>query len=280
MQQNENFQHHLPETPADGVRLGSYPQNRVADESTIARLNAFVRQNDRPDFWTDYGFFVGGQPQNFMRHCDVTLDGVRYCGVLFDRYRPCYVGADISERQSANGYKKGLVHWFRWEPVGWRILRRQDGMALVMSKLILDSRHYSADSLPTLPQWLNGEFFSEAFSDEERRRICFVGPNGPLSDQAVARPDRRILLLSEQDLRDPDCALTANLSPATPSPKLRLRPSPYAQCMGVDMHGGFGRWWLRSSVAAGQCVDMQGKLDVINLDATCCGVVPAMYIKI
>ncbi len=69
---------------------------------------------------------------------------------------------------------------FHGQDIEWLVISEQDGKKLLLSKYGLDSREYHETSDPvswencTLRSWLNGEFFDEAFSDEEVR--TYLGP--------------------------------------------------------------------------------------------------------
>ena len=63
------------------------------------------------------------------------------------------------------------------EPIEWLVLDKQGSKVLVISKYALDVRHYNDQgssvtwSGSDLREWLNGEFYNEAFSVEDQRQI-------------------------------------------------------------------------------------------------------------
>jgi len=63
------------------------------------------------------------------------------------------------------------------EPIEWIILDLEEGQCLLLSRYALDVMPYHTESVPvtweqcSLRAWLNGEFLSAAFSDEERAAV-------------------------------------------------------------------------------------------------------------
>ena len=62
------------------------------------------------------------------------------------------------------------------EPIEWTVLDLKDGKAFVISKKILTYKPFSetenvAWENSTIRQWLNGDFYNTAFSDEEKNRV-------------------------------------------------------------------------------------------------------------
>ena len=64
--------------------------------------------------------------------------------------------------------------------VEWLVLDKKDGKELLISKYCLDAKEYDKNEnnesvtweTCTLRQWLNDEFFNEAFSEKEKELIC------------------------------------------------------------------------------------------------------------
>lgn len=62
--------------------------------------------------------------------------------------------------------------------VKWIVLEKQDGKVLLISKCCIDAKPYNEEYAPvtwetcTLRQWLNDDFFNEAFSEKEKELIC------------------------------------------------------------------------------------------------------------
>ncbi len=129
------------------------------------------------------------------------------------------------------------------EPIEWQVLAVEDGRALLISKYSLDAQPYNETKTEvtwetcSLRNWLNGNFFSSAFSSDEKARIFTVinqNPNNPDSDADGGSPTTdQIFLLSideayqyfeDDDIRK--CSATA-----------------YAKAKGAFVPS---YWWLRS----------------------------------
>ena len=134
------------------------------------------------------------------------------------------------------------------EPVEWVVMDVQDGKSLLLSRLILDCRPYSADSKDvtwdtcSLRKWLNSDFISEAFSREEQKKIPWttVAADGnPEYDTGPGRDTSdHVFLLSITEAErtfaaDADRACTA---------------TPYTIALGCygNPQDGSCCWWLRT----------------------------------
>lgn len=123
------------------------------------------------------------------------------------------------------------------EPITWRVLEVRDGKALLISKKALAARPFHSDMADVnwehseLRSWLNYDFRSEAFADDEIDRICqSVLPTEKTTDF--------LFLLSDDDAR----AYFDNDSQRT------CEGTPYAKAHGLHVakDSGLSHWWLRS----------------------------------
>ncbi len=141
------------------------------------------------------------------------------------------------------------------EAIEWIVLETEDGKALLLSRYILDARPYHEDYTDitwegcSLRAWLNGTFFSTAFSAEEQAAIPETGTDNSAAQQCRSyrtdggRDTRdRIFLLSyaeaerffEND-RARKCAVT----------DYALARGAYTSYSAEDKRET-GLWWLRS----------------------------------
>lgn len=97
------------------------------------------------------------------------------------------------------------------EEIDWIILKRENGMAMLLSKYILDCKEYNVTKENTswpecsLRSWLNSEFFDEAFDADDKRLIPTVTvqnigntkmsntPNTPTEDKVYLLDDHECL---------------------------------------------------------------------------------------
>lgn len=121
-----------------------------------------------------------------MRYADVEYNSVKYRGMHFTSYRPYYTTIESSDQhsyQDDNGYTVNTTYWFAYETLSWRILRKSDGTALLVSDTVIDSREYysqregtngnAANSyeMSAVRSFLNDTFYNTAFSDKQKTNI-------------------------------------------------------------------------------------------------------------
>ncbi|MBQ4424365.1 MAG: hypothetical protein II882_01320 [Lachnospiraceae bacterium] len=194
----------------DVVRIGSYPQSRVTNTSLISSLNGVSKS------WKKYPYYSKNTSSSsipakldtsMMDYADFTYNGVKYRAVRINKWRPSDVTGiadNVSDsKQQINGYTKGTVYYFIWEPIEWIVLKKSDG--IVISKKVLDAQPFNAyfqvgsgngrylstrdEDKPasawhysTVRDWLNGDdeyyeqyagfnFYYSAFTSSERSAI-------------------------------------------------------------------------------------------------------------
>ena len=128
------------------------------------------------------------------------------------------------------------------KPIEWVVLDKQDDKMLIMSRFCLVNKFYSEKGNDpswensTIRSWLNSEFYENAFSNEEQRKILQIDlDNG---DYPSTRD--RIFLLSEQEIKQYFTNREWLLAESTPyadgsEDNYNLR---IARGISVD-------WWLR-----------------------------------
>ena len=114
------------------------------------------------------------------------------------------------------------------DPVEWRVLDIQDGMILVISEYGLDGKCYNEIDTDvtwetcTLRTWLNNEFLSKAFSDEEKAMIATIkvsaeGNSIVHEDVGASQYDKVFLLsiMEAEQYFDSDIARKCEITPFT-----------------------------------------------------------------
>ena len=167
------------------------------------------------------------------------------------------------------------------EPISWRVLKVQGDEALVVSDKALDHQPYDTAeedkkyfwSKCSLRDWLNKEFYEEAFTEEERALIVSTETSGilirPGSGLAQEETYDYIFCLYKDEILGSMYAVT--------------EPTPYAESRGVvraneDNCG----YWLRGSGESNAPVMQPGgeKASTATADNMFAGVRPAMWIKL
>ena len=132
------------------------------------------------------------------------------------------------------------------EPIQWQVAQVQNGRAMLVSRYVLDSRAYhSVDTditwdQSTIRKWLNGEFLSSAFTEDEQMLIAETTNSGgghpDFTTYAGPSTTDRIFLLSYAEV----------LQYFPTEAARQCAPTQYAVIRGVDVSDGCSWWWLRS----------------------------------
>ncbi|MGN1042505.1 MAG: DUF6273 domain-containing protein [Christensenellales bacterium] len=218
--------------------------------------------------------------------------------------------------QFYNGYFSGHVYWFKYESIKWRILDEKNGKLFLLSDKALDCREmdramfyhnkkvdgetYYLDNYVSseLRNWLNGSFYSTAFSIAEKDSIAVTtvdnGKNSSLAgDEYVywcEDTEDKVFMLSEKEATNEDYGF--NTDPDAYDEARRLLATDYALGLGCGTDGEYYDveegclWRLRTFNSEG--VDMGVVLtpdgDICKMDcenfATRDGIAPAIWLNI
>ncbi len=268
------------------IIFGSWPQSQVTDNSLVIALSGSYATTlptaDSSGDWTSYGYYTGkggfgaeSVQSDYMWYRDVEYNGQRYRGVYFTSYRPAKAN-DTSDTsfQDNNGYATGMVHWFRWEPVKWRIIREQGGKAMLLCEMLIDAQAYnytvknreesgsnayaSNYAYSSIRAWLNETFYEQAFTHAQQKIIRETTVDNSAASTAdkchhlmpsngfeCADTQDRLFLLSFYESTDSQYGFgTCNGGGSLPRSKFA---TDYAKCQGLYVNNnGMGRWWQRS----------------------------------
>ncbi len=298
---------------ADGtINMGEYPQSEVEESGLKVTLGLEASKGELPTAdnahgWTNYGYYIEGEVQNFMWYIDVEYEDNRYRGVYFTSYRPesATDSSMYSCYQNDNGYEINTAYWFKFEPIKWRLLSQSDGTALLMSNIILDSQQYYHEKSGTrqiadntvytsnykesdLRKWLNDTFYKTSFDDLAKSIIQETEVDNSantafMNDVKFASENThdKIFLLSPADIINSEYGFAEDVS--TSDSARQLESTAYAKSQGVNVtKDGYSWWWLRSPMNEKMVHyihnDGTGKTrSVVN---TFVGVVPALRIKL
>jgi len=265
------------ESTGDIIEFGLYPQSEVADSNLKSTLNNLSKT------WISYGYYSGtgddsdGQmkPGDYMKHADVTYQGIKYRGVNFTAYRPYGTGFQATMNgdhtfQDDNGYYTNTTYWFKYEPLKWRVLDPATGLALCEN--IIDAQAYnntiycsSGDiefyqttscttyandyAKSSIKEWLNDDFYNTAFTSTQKSQIAtttldnsgYKDESGYESKYNSATTYDKVFLLSYDDALNTAYGFSSSFSDTARIAK----PTAYAKCQGTKS-GGNSYWWLRT----------------------------------
>ena len=161
------------DTTWDTIYFGEYPQSEVTPEDEIYNSLQSVTG------WDALG--------------DVTIDGVKYRRINYETARDPYLSTSLSDLNYPWD-DKTTYHYFRYEPILWRVLSVEGDYALLLANDVLDTQSYCEGQDWTHNQyetskmrsWLNGydssqnvdgidcvsdNFIDSAFTNEQQTAI-------------------------------------------------------------------------------------------------------------
>lgn len=293
-------------TVGDIIEFGGYPQSRVTDASTVAALNAKVTDGD----WQSYGYYSGDGDYgsmtqgDWMRYCDVYLNGQKYRGVNFLQYRTArsFLAPETTPfYQRNNGYETNTNHWFKWESLRWRVIDPSAG--LVLSESLIDAQAYSnliyaANGIyynnsaltvyacdyvsSSVRTWLNDQFYNAAFTAAEKTKIkkTELNNNAYTGSFNSASTSDFVFLPSYEQMTNTQYGFISS----TVSSNTRIASgTEYAKSQGLMISSGKSFWWLRSPGKNSQCAAIVIGNGSITADSevavNCYGIRPAFTFK-
>ncbi len=277
------------------MTFGTYPQSKVIDENLItALMNEAGNPTVTLDGWNSYNYYYNNVITDGMYYKDVFLNGEKYRGVYIVKYRPFWtycIGDQSTTYQNINGYFQGGVYWFKFEPIEWEYIEKEQYKILV-AKVVIDSQQFNLETSKqvsvyynksTVRTWLNEDFYNTAFSDEEQAKILTVEVDNSASTTGLANNkyacentfDKVYLLSYEQ--------MQAYYVDDIRREKL---PTEYAKSQGILSYtNDKSCWWLRSPtgwhIDSAWHVTAEGHFDYYfhGANSTSCGIVPVIQVN-
>lgn len=173
------------------------------------------------------------------------------------------------------------------QPIEWRILCIKDGWMKLLPEKILYACPFNDSRDPwhdhTIKEWLNGYFYNEAFSKEEKAKIIdYIDENLFRGNQL--KLDSKVAILSEDEMIN-QYGFSGDYDPMK-----EKKGTLYAQANGLYVdnsrtnprYNGNGGWWLRSaSIPKGyRYVNTKGRIYDKEPIYAKNGVVPCICVKI
>lgn len=226
------------------MTFGSYPQTEIISSLPFDSVDDYAIETG--DFIVD-SVLIETLERACFENDVTTVGGVRYIRCL-------HAAADEKQHYRSFG---NAYHYFRFDPVKWRILRREDGRIYLLSAKSLDcrifnesSRHVSWEN-SSLRRFLNEEFYHSAFSHEERKRILacrnenrdnlfFEASSGENTWDYVTVPSEEDVFHTEKSLENGFRYFSFEQDDAR-----KIASSMYSKFMGT--------WWSPSDSGKGNC---------------------------
>lgn len=207
----------------DVIYMGSYPKTEMKGKKLTSKIkNASYNKS---------GYAV--------------VNGIKYKRIKKSDAR--YIGKGSKFYQ----WKDSGYHYFKCEPIKWKIIGEENGMYILLADQIIDNQQYHnklksvnwANSY--MRKWLNGEFYRTAFSASERKLLKKVSVTTPKNQQYGTSGGKtvkdRVYLLSAQETAKASYGFTSNNA-------RKAKTTDYARAMGaLTRSTGMGCWWPRTS---------------------------------
>ena len=245
----------------DCVYFGSYPQSEITSKdgsiyNTLKNATGWDENND---------IMIGRTKYRRLKGEDAT-----------------YARSDEEGQYDWNDNYK-TYHYFKYEPIKWRVLNRNGNDALLLADVALDDQEYNTNwelvtwETSSMRSWLNGygasvnrpktdysrkNFINSAFTSTQRSAIktTNVVNNNNINDGTTGGKNTsdKVFLLSESEVYNTDTAAGYGFGKdySTYDEARRSRCSTYAYAMGTyrdyntdaeyTKYNGNIWWWLRS----------------------------------
>lgn len=264
----------------DCVWFGSYPQAEVVPSGEYTALNkSLIQKGDIIASDTIYGKLQKATGWNV--NGDINIDGNKYKRIKKSDATETYDEPGINRY---NWFDSNTYHYFKYQPIKWRVLNVDGNVAFLLADKGLDGQKYNilytsvTWETSTIRSWLNGygatynkcgtdysskNFISTAFSTLEQLAIkdtTVIDYNSKNMETKVGdNTNDKIFLLSEPEVYT-NTATSYGFDPySSTDDKARVSNcSTYAKAMGVSpsyyLGGNYSdsdywgkyNWWLRS----------------------------------
>lgn len=230
----------------DCVWFGAYPQSEVTSGDIYNKLkNAMI--------WDENN--------------DIVIDGNKYRRLKGEDATYHNTSSSMFDYNWNKDYSS--YHYFKYEPVKWRVLGKDDNQILLLADQVLDNQKYNQNEVAfmtweesSIRSWLNGNsawynqaridytkqnFINDAFFEEEQKAIpkTSVITNGVSGEKKTLD---KIFLLSESEVYTELAKKYGFVSESTVYDEARMcKCSTYSWAMGINKVDTNVTWWLRST---------------------------------
>lgn len=291
------------------VTFGSYPRTEIVPGPFTAVDDYALREGDYLEDPVLYEKLTGAD----WNDDETWIDGVRY--LRLNRENAVSSAAD---RPGHYRWEDGVEwHYFRFDPIRWRIIGLDGGNACLMADRLPDCQPYNAEEGPvswessTLRSWLNSYpaeenaagidyrgkgFLDTAFTAEQQAAVLRSPvdnqPNGMYGTACGNNTEDYVFLLSNEEVFSSDTAARNGFYAGSgyDDPARRFRSTLYAKCRGawwsaVDGYRGNSFWFMRTNGYTPESVTYICDFGYIyerGTIATCedAGVLPALWIDL
>ncbi len=291
------------------IYFGSYPQTEIILAPSTAVDKYAVQEGD---FLEDPVLFKKLTQVSWSEN-ETEIDGIRYLRI--NQNDAVNIASDSSGHY--NWKNKNEWHYFRYDPIKWRVIGVEGEKAMLMADKLLDCQPFHTEDgkitwgKSTIRSWLNAlskeenaaridyrvkGFLNRAFSDTERKAILRTQvknkPNAKFQTNCGDNTEDFIFLLSNEEVFGSEIAGRNGfyVQHGKDDPAKRFCSTMYAKCRGtwwssVNNYKGNSFWFMRTNGYTQESVSYICDFGYIyerGTIPTCkdAGILPAMWIDL
>lgn len=235
----------------DCVWFGSYPQTEIVETDDYDTLPKEILLEG--DYEVDAAAFKAlEEAEGWSDDGDIELNGTRY--------RRTNSTEKIYGDQYNWDPEDKSYHYFRYDPIKWRVLEVDGDTALIMSDKVLDSKVYTESDEDSsweasfMRSFLNEKFIDLAFSDSEKKAIKKTNldnqDNPDYNTSGGNSTTDKIFVLSEQELTCSNERKYGFYSSIDNNDEARrCQSTTYAKAMNLESYDTYNdscQWWIRT----------------------------------
>ena len=259
----------------DCVWFGSYPQTEIVDKAETCGIygQSFAEISDYEVNTSIYSALKSAS--GWDSNGDITMNGTKYRRIKKGDATSPYLSGHSGYY---NWNDSNTYHYFRYDPIKWRVLDTDGSSALLLADKALDAQQYNTVSEPvtwetsTIRSWLNGYEASSNQQNMDYRNKNFMDSaftqvqQGGILTSSLTNADNikygteggndtsdKIFLLSESEVCTDAAKSYGFVSRDTIYDEARkCKSSTYSKAMGtwsqtdLSYYAGNCWWWLRS----------------------------------
>ena len=293
----------------DCIWFGSYPQREVVANSSSYSAIDKSYYNPQTDVIEDMSLYRKLVISTNWVNNEITLNGNKYRRVQESDAEYTSISTNYYRWSGSSKW-----HYFKYEPIKWRVLNTDSDQAFIQTDLALDVKGHDRGyanvtwEASSIRSWLNGykaeknqlnkdytdnNFQKYAFNEREQGAIVITGVSNPNNSYGVSGgndTEDKLFLLSQEEVSFAGIAEIYGLIGNEPK---RRRSSTYAKARGVwnslnSEYAGNCTWWLRSPgdhTRGIMLVDDKGSIiygNILNYHILYdqCGVCPALNLNL
>ena len=175
----------------DCVYFGSYPQTEIVDKSGKSGVYG-KKWAAAPNYKVNAALYSKlAKASGWDSNGDITIDGVKYRRIQKSDATYALSESDWNTNCYYDWSSSVTWHYFRYEPIKWRVLYTTGSKALLLSETVLDDQQYNEMpeevtwATSTVRSWLNGYSGSKNVQGTDYRQKNFIDSAFTSSEQAA-----------------------------------------------------------------------------------------------